>query len=179
MKQVIDTNVLLIANGIHQDISPECQIECISQLQKAQKNVTVIDDGFRILSEYKNKTHPNQPKGPGDVFLKWLLQNKSKVSKVETVTITETTKDFFVEFPDHDLQSAFDPPDRKFVAVASAHPDKPPILQAADCKWLNWWEQLAEHAVHVDFICPGDAQRFYSKKFPNQVIPPLPGKTNG
>lgn len=53
MKAVIDTNVLLVANGLHGDISPDCVIQCINSLLALQeRGVIVIDDGFRILGEY-------------------------------------------------------------------------------------------------------------------------------
>ena len=98
---VIDTNVLLIANGSHQDVSPSCRAECITRLLAHQKSgVVVIDDAFRILKEYQHKTKPNQPKGVGDVFLKWLLQNAANGKRVHRVAIIETASDEFAEFPD-------------------------------------------------------------------------------
>lgn len=172
---VIDTNVLLVANGSHSDVSLECRLECIARLRARQNaGVVVIDDAHRILSEYGNKTQPNQPKGVGDVFLKWLLQNQANTSRVHRVSINETAVESFAEFPDAQLQSAFDAPDRKFVAVSHAHPGKPPIWQAADCKWLAWWQPLAPHGVAVDFLCPIDACTFFQKKFPGQSVPTLP-----
>lgn len=172
---VIDTNVLLVANGSHADISPLCRKACIERLLRHQASgVVVIDDGYRILREYQNKTRPNQPKGVGDAFLKWLLQRTSNPDRVHRVTLTETAVDVFEEFPDPPLQPAFDPPDRKFAAVANVHPDNPPIWQAADCKWLNWWMPLLAKGVRVDFLCPEDAIRFYGNKFPGQTTPQLP-----
>jgi hypothetical protein len=172
---VIDTNVLLVANGSHDDVSDACRKTCVERLQAQQRSgVTVIDDGFRILSEYQNKTYPNQPKGVGDAFLKWLLQNQGNKSRVHKVAITETAENEFAEFPDAELQARFDAPDRKFVAVAHTHTDKPPIWQAADCKWLDCWPALADKGVNVEFVCADDVQRFYAKKFPKQAVPDLP-----
>lgn len=174
-KAVIDTNVLLVANGAHKDVSPQCVVECVKNLEAIKNSgVVVIDDAYRILSEYQHKTSPNQPKGVGDVFLKWLLQNKGNASRVDLVPITETAEDEFDEFPDPDLQPRFDAPDRKFATVANAHPEHPPIWQAADCKWLDWWPQLAAHGVNVKFLCPDDVCQFYRRKFPNQPVPALP-----
>jgi hypothetical protein len=175
MKQVIDTNVLLVANGKHDDASPDCTAECIRLLKQAQQHITVIDDGFRIISEYLHKTHPNQPKGSGDAFQKWLLQNRCNSSYVDTVKITEKHTDMFEEFHDQELQDLFDAPDRKFIAVASAHPDSPRILQATDCKWLDWWQRLADLHVHIKFVCPDDICRFYVRKFPDSPPPSVPG----
>jgi ABC-type ATPase involved in cell division len=44
MKAVIDTNVLLIANEQHEEVSPECVAECVRHLRAMQASgVTVID----------------------------------------------------------------------------------------------------------------------------------------
>src|SRR5690554_1628704 len=175
LKAVIDTNVLLVANQQHEDISLECVAACIERLQSIQNSgVVVLDDNFYILSEYQNKTRLNPPKGVGDVFLKWLLRHLGNPERVEMVSVTPTDRQCFVEFPDAELQTEFDPPDRVFPAVANAHPDKPPIWQAADCKWLNWWPALQEKHIQVEFLCPQDAQRFYSNKFPEQPLATLP-----
>lgn len=176
-KVVIDTNVLLVANSLHQDVSSDCIAECIKRLTTIQESgVIVIDDEYRILGEYGNKTKVTPPKGVGDVFLKWLLRQAGNPKFVEVVSLTETEKDCFVEFPDSQLEPLFDAPDRKFVAVAHAHTDRPTILQAADCKWLDWWPSLAQHGIQVDFICPDDACRFYKRKFPHKQFPLLPGE---
>jgi hypothetical protein len=175
MRAVIDTNVLLVANGQHADVSPECVVECVRRLQAMERaGITVIDDGFRILSEYKHKTSLNPPKGVGDVFLKWLLRQAGNPARVEQISLSELAENEFAEFPDAALQSAFDAPDRKFAAVAHAHPDKPPIWQAADCKWLDWWPALRASGIRVEFLCPNDACGFYRKKFPYKPMPELP-----
>ncbi|QEY59200.1 hypothetical protein FXF61_08485 [Pseudomonas sp. C27(2019)] len=175
LKVVIDTNVLLVANQQHSDVSAECVAHCIERLQALQSTgVVVIDDGFIILAEYQNKTRINPPRGVGDVFLKWLLRNMGNAQRVEMVSVTQTAIDCYAEFPDQALQAEFDPPDRIFPAVANAHPDKPIIWQAADCKWIDWWPTLAEHAIKVEFLCAADAQRFYKIKFPRQRHVPAP-----
>ncbi|NLC34863.1 MAG: hypothetical protein GX772_00155 [Alcaligenaceae bacterium] len=178
MKAVIDTNVLLVANRQHADISEECAQSCVDRLQAMQAHgITVIDDAYHILGEYQHKTSISPPKGVGDVFLKWLLRNAGNPMHVEMVSITETEPEHFAEFPCDDLQQRFDAPDRKFPATAHAHPEKPPIWQAADCKWLDWWPTLAEYGVQVEFLCPADARGFYRNKFPKQPIPAAPAAT--
>jgi hypothetical protein len=175
MRAVIDTNVLLVANGQHADVSEDCVIKCVQRLQTMQNSgITVIDDGYRILGEYQHKTRLNPPKGVGDVFLKWLLRETGKQKRVELVSLTETAENCFAEFPDPALELNFDAPDRKFAAVAHAHPDKPPIWQTADCKWLDWWSPLQAKRVRVEFLCPDDACGFYRNKFPNKPLPALP-----
>ena len=59
MHVVVDTNVILVANGTHADASPDCVIECIDRLERLMRTgKVVIDDAHRILNEYQNKTTP-------------------------------------------------------------------------------------------------------------------------
>ncbi len=175
MRAVIDTNVLLVANRQHAHASEDCVTECVQRLQAmAKTGVTVIDDGHLILGEYQNKTSPNRAKGAGDVFLKWLLRQTGNHTRVEQVSLTKLADNEFAEFPDATLQPAFDAPDRKFAAVAHAHPGKPSVWQAVDCKWLDWWPALQAKGVRVEFICPEDVCGFYRNKFPGKPLPALP-----
>jgi hypothetical protein len=174
VKAVIDTNVLLVANEQHDGASPDCVIKCVQQLLKLQKSgVAVIDDEYRILSEYQKKARSKRSNRVGDKFLKWLLQSQYS-SRVEQVALSETALDCFAEFPDPHLEPRFDPPDRKFAAVANAHPDHPPIWQAVDSKWLDWWGALKARGIEVVFLCPDDICGFYTKKFPGRPVPMLP-----
>lgn len=175
MRVILDTNVLLVANHKHQDASEECIEVCVEALNDVKSSgKVVIDDQYLLLEEYQHKTNSKSPKGVGDVFLKWLLQNQANSEKVVKVPVTSLAGDRFEEFPDNELQERFDPPDRKFIAVAAADEGRSTILQAADCKWLDWWQTLSQHKIKVDFICPDDVCRFYDKKFPDKARPELP-----
>lgn len=175
MKAVIDTNVLLVANGDHDEISDKCKKECIDRLNAIMGSGTVVIDGGRhLLGEYSNKISSNRQKGVGDAFLKWLHQNRSQKPKVEQVSLDKFGDDQSKEFLISDLPPDFDHSDRKFVAVANAHAEKPPIWQAADCKWLDWWRPLKAKGIVVDFLCRGDVCRFYRRKFPSKPAPALP-----
>lgn len=172
---VVDTNVILVANNAHEGVSPECVLECVNRLTQLMGNGSIaIDDAYRIVREYQHKTNPRRGKGVGDVFLKWVLSRLGDTARVQQVTLTELSANRFAEFPCSTLEKEFDPPDRMFVAVAHAHPAKPDILQAADSKWLDWWPDLATFGVRVEFLCPDDICRFYKKKFPKKPVPKLP-----
>lgn len=165
MLWVVDTNLLLIARGRHEDISAACINACIQQLVEIQRKGRVaLDDDYQILGEYLNKTDPKGGKDPGQVFLKWLLRNRNNPKCCYLVRITEHPKRGFESFPDDPALAAFDPADRKFVAVAAACPEKPPILQAADSKWWDWAKALKHHGLKVEFLCPEDIARFRARK---------------
>lgn len=173
---VIDTNVLLVASQRHDGVSPQCVDTCIERLKRVrERERIVIDNAYRILSEYQNKLDANKGKRFGEAFLKWLLQNQANSKHVVKVKLTERAQNDYAEFPnDQELATLFDPPDRKFVAVAHVHPNKPPVLQATDSKWLRWLERLQAHGVRVEFVCPQDICRFFETKFPDDPVPPLP-----
>ena len=164
--KVIDTNVILVANGQHLDVSLACVSNCALTLQSIMKSgKLVLDDGFQILLEYQNKTQPKKGNRPGDAFVKWALNNQRNKKHVEQVTLLDNTERGFDSFPDDPELTNFDAPDRKFVAASGAHPKKPPISQAADSKWLDWAPALKRHGIEVNFLCPTDIQKFHKKKF--------------
>jgi hypothetical protein len=162
---VVDTNVILVANGQHQDISPQCTATCALKLQSIiNGGKLALDDCFLILTEYQKKTTPRSGSRPGDAFVKWALQNNANVDRVECVSLKDHATRGFEDFPDDPALARFDPSDRIFVAASRAHPDKPPILQAADSKWLSWASALAHRGVVVEFLCPDDIERFNASK---------------
>lgn len=163
---VVDTNVILVANQQHAGVSRSCIAACAEKLQQIKKTgCLVIDDGFRILHEYLNKTSPHQGKRAGDLFVKWALQNRSTPTNCIGVTLTESLDSAsFAEFPSDEGLKEFDRSDRVFVAAARACAENPPILQATDSKWKLWQEALKRHGVTVHFICPDEIARFLTRK---------------
>ncbi|TAG11457.1 MAG: hypothetical protein EAZ42_00755 [Verrucomicrobia bacterium] len=125
-----------------------------------------LDAGFEVLSEYQNKTQPVQAKRPGDVFVKWALQNRSNASRCDQISLDAHSQRKYQAFPDDSRLAAFDESDRKFVAIAAAHQSRPRILQATDSKWLAWCGALKEHGLTVEFLCDQDIKRFHKQKNP-------------
>lgn len=155
---LIDTNTAVTANRKSPQASPECILECTRRLKKlTDEDQLVVDDHWRIIGEYqKNLRSEGQP-GIGDAFLKWVLNNL-RTGRVEYTTITPLGEDqySFKEFPADPRLKDFDPADRKFVAVAKAHPEHPPIINAVDTDWWYFRAALEENDVSVEFLCPND-----------------------
>lgn len=161
---VIDTNVLLVAEGIS-DFSRGCAAKCGSLLRTIQKDqIVVLDEGREILTEYgkKLKERGGQP-GPGFQFWKWLINRESHTS-CQTVALTKHAVRGYEEFPDHDGLSEFDHSDRKFVAVSAAHPARPEIIQAGDSKWIGWKYALNECGIRLNLPCEAELQAKWEAK---------------
>jgi len=167
MELVVDTNVPVVANGRSEQASPECVSKCAVRLSQLMcKGKLVLDDGRRILREYMaNLRSVGQP-GPGDAFLKWVLTNYSNPERCNSVRITpkDSSETDFEQFPPSTALVDFDKTDRKFVAVALAHPARPPILQAVDTEWWKMRESLADAGVTVDFLCEKDIRAILQRK---------------
>lgn len=166
---VIDTNVLLVANGLSPQMSDRCRLACMTRLEQAKySEMVVVDRQFLILGEYLHKLNPNlRPPGPGDAFVRHLLQNIANAPHVAQVELTplNSERTDFHEFPsDEPLRIAFDPADRKFVAASNAHPEKPPIVEAADSKWLGWEERLSTHGIRLEMPCRPELEEIRRKK---------------
>ncbi len=162
MYAVVDTNVLVVANDQkpHPDSdqkphpgSPQCVVNCVKRLKDIQTSeVLVLDDLRLIISEYsRNALVKGQ--GVGDRFLKWVLQNQADQRHCCCVTITPDNGSF-KEFPTNPELEKFDLSDRKFVAVALTHPERPPIYNAVDSDWHIFQDALQAAGVHVEFLCP-------------------------
>jgi len=155
MKAVIDTNVLIAANGRDcPQVTPQCQFSAIKYLETFQKEgMVIVDDKWLILKEYQNKVNPKGQPGIGDAFLKWILTNQANPKRCQKITITPKDGSF-QEFPDDASLTKFDPSDRKFVAVALKSPDRPPIINAVDPDWAECYEALTQLGLTIEFLCP-------------------------
>jgi len=164
--RVVDTNVLVTANH-RNGSSYACASKCAQALLRIRASGSVvIDDLDRILSEYQRYcSHSGQP-GVGDYFFRWVYDNLGQEELVCRVTLSPRgDSGDFAEFPGHLGLAKFDLNDKKFVAVANAHQDRPPILQASDTKWWGWKDALLECGITVEFLCPDEIQAAFNRKF--------------
>ncbi len=162
MMVVVDTNVAVVANKGAPQASSNCVRTCARKLRQiTHGNVKlVLDDRWMILREYLQNLR-SKGDGVGDRFLAWSLRNRTNPEQCELVSITPVAnlENEFEEFPKDPELENFDPADRKFVAVALAHPEKPPILEAVDKQWWQLRDALHRNGVTVEFICEADIQR--------------------
>ena len=168
MMVVVDTDVAVVANRRSEQASADCVRMCVQRLERITKETDqlVLDDQWRIIREYQNNLRSEGQPGVGDAFLKWVLTNWKNPKRCQLVTITQVgnNETDFREFPSDPALKGFDRSDRKFVAVALAHSQHPPILQAVDSKWWKVKEALERNSVKVEFLCPHDMQRLQTSK---------------
>ena len=147
---VVDSNVAVVANGRDTHASEDCQLTCISELERVVKRCRVaIDTGDFIFAEYRNHLHFSGRPGTGDMFFKFLFNNRYDPKRVFRVTINPSGEDRgFAELPPNRL----DPSDRKFLAVAAVA--QAPILNATDSDWKENSDLLDRLGVDVIQLCP-------------------------
>ena len=162
MMVIVDTNVAVVANGEWGEDFKDCEESCIDRLERIMRGEMklVLDADWMILGEYSRNLH-SRGVDVGDRFLVWCLRNRTNPERCELVSITpiEGSETEFKEFPDDPALRKFDPDDRKFIAVAVAHCEQPPILQAVDSQWWDFRDALGENEVQVEFICEDDIHR--------------------
>jgi hypothetical protein len=152
----MDTNVAIVANGKTPQAGNQCVSTCISTLLDLREHHRLLLDAEGlILEEYRRHLSPAGQPGPGDAFFKWLWSNQSNPEYCRQVSIgPEVDGRGFQEFPDNPDLEGFDRSDRKFVALAIASEESPPILNAADTDWWEYREALSRNGVEVRFLCP-------------------------
>ena len=147
---VVDCNVAVVANGrnIHTDV--DCQLACISELDRVvTRGRVAIDSGDLIFAEYQNHLNFSGGPGTGDMFFKHLFNSRYDPKRVLRVTINPSGEDQgFAGLPPNQL----DPSDRKFLAVAVVA--RAPILNATDSDWKENGDLMDRLSVKVIQLCP-------------------------
>ena len=162
MMVVVDTNVVVVANGRSEQASADCVEICGERLEEIMHGEVklVLDNRWIILGEYMQNLRSSGV-DVGDRFLGWILVNKDERCDLVSITPVNGSENEFEEFPDDLALDNFDPDDRKFIAVAVAHPEKPPILQAVDSQWWDFRNAFRRNGIIVEFICEEDIQRLH------------------
>ena len=165
---VVDTNVAVTADH-RATAGPDCIRACVSALQDimAGNKKLVLDEAGEIVSEYRDNLYSQNQPNIGMVFLRWIWTNQYNANHCSRVRINIKLHSGgdYEEFPPHGGLRDFDFADRKFVAVAIAHEDKPMILEATDTKWWGWKDALLECGVRVKFLCEKEIAANFLRKF--------------
>ena len=167
---IIDTNVMVVANGVNASpqTTQKCVLLCRARLAEILRGAEMIllDDKKRMIQEYKNNLN-EKGRRYGDRFWQELVRRiwnpkhyPEKVIRVHLTPLAGNGTDF-AEFPnDDETLRLFHKKDRKFVAVALAYQrdagQTSAILKAKDSGWEEFRAALIAHSVRVDSICEED-----------------------
>lgn len=152
---VVDTNVLIVANGRNTNTTLQCRLNCIDKLTLILSNDRILIDNLGLIfAEYKNYMCFSGQPGVGDQFFKWLHENQAVTDRCLKINITPLNgNNDFEEFPNSEDLNEFDRNDRKFVAVAIASQKSPPILNAVDSDWWDFQNALEAESIVIEFLC--------------------------
>ncbi len=150
---VIDSNVLIVANGKSEQANDACVEKCIDVLLEVRGATSLaLDESGEILVEYSRYcSHSGQP-GVGDEFFRWAFNNQ--YTACYRVLLTPHEDRVYQEFPDTSGLEEFDRSDRKFVATALGCTPTATICNAVDSDYAQFKLALADAGVPVAELCP-------------------------
>lgn len=160
MRYIIDTNVPLKAADIYSEdrLDAQCSLACLNFIKKVMDSddiVVVLDANSEILREYKNNLNTCEQNTVATQFFQWICKHLTlhQNSQVELQYLTVTGDREYDEFPRTSKLDGFDVSDRKFIALANAHPEHPAIVEGADSLWWGFKDALEELGIHIYFLC--------------------------
>ena len=156
---VVDTNVVIAANGRQTHADPQCRLACIDKLTEiVERELVVIDDldgKSSIIEEYSRHANWAGSPGVGDMFFKHVFNNQHVKKHVLRFFVTPLKDENrgFEELP----PNSFDQSDRKFLAVAVVA--KATVLNATDSDWEEHGDLMKKLKAKVIQLCPQHATK--------------------
>jgi hypothetical protein len=152
-RAVVDTNVLIVANGKADHASCDCVMNSVDFLDHARRNaIVVLDAAAAIFDEYERYCSYRGQPGVGDRFFLHLHRSRADVGRVQFVDIHPDGNGSYDEVPT--LLSKFDPSDQKFIAAVVADQRRSVIVNCVDSDWAEASAELDESGVQVFELCP-------------------------
>jgi hypothetical protein len=151
---VIDTNVLAVAEGMHDRASDECRLACVQLARRVGDGLRVgVDSNDAILREYLGTLQSGRTAGIGAklAISLWRRRYDSRVCHQIAITPLDDPAGSYEEVP-NPLRD-FDVDDQKFLAVAGAEGTVPPLFQALDEEWWRRRVELGANGLDIQFLC--------------------------
>lgn len=164
---VVDTNVLVVANGGSDAVSHGCRLATVQKLSDVSEcQSLILDSGGEIFREYGRHCSRSGQPGVGDEFFRWAHENQGWLQRV---AVTPDANRGFQEFPTDPALATFDRADRVFVAVSiTAASDNPPvpnqIVNAVDSDYSHHQRALSRVGVHVVELCASELKQQNSSR---------------
>jgi hypothetical protein len=158
VRSVVDTNVLVVANGRADHVDERCELRCVDELARlAREAIVCVDDKGLIIREYAQRTGNGGQAGPGTIFYKQIWQKMGDPNRVRLVPV-EPLDPEGRDFSDPILPSNNLKKDAKFLAVAVK--DSAIIVNAADSDWSEHSDLTDSLGVDVRQLCPNHSTRY-------------------
>lgn len=149
---VVDTNVLVAANGRGTHVEIGCQLRCVEELARlTDQEVVCVDDKRLILNEYQRRSTSRGQKGPGTAFYIHIHQHMYNANRVRCVPVEPVDAEGR-GFSDPVLPANNLKKDAKFLAVAVKA--NATIVNAADSDWDEHRDLTDRLGVRVRQLCP-------------------------
>ena len=161
-KWVVDTNVMVVANGRHDSkqrpVSPGCREASVKFLMNLinENNCVLVDSAGEVLTEYQRYLNPCGQPGTGDRLL-YELRNNCRRIKMVDLPVDENGE--YADLHPDIIASAFDRSDRKFVALALQK--DAPVANSVDSDWVDHFALLTRCGVKVKLICGQNQADWY------------------
>ncbi len=160
MKYIVDTNVPKKASDMNvtSAIELKCAIAClgfVKDMMESSSFILVLDANSEILKEYLRVCSTGGQDNVASLFLNWVQRNLTlrAGSQIELQLITKHPDRGYEEFPDSPALEGFDVADKKFIALANAHAEHPPIIEGSDSLWWKFRSPLKDCGIEVVFLC--------------------------
>ncbi len=153
---IIDTNVLVVANGRSEQASLECEMHSINRLERiiaTKDEIVLLDENREIMDEYQKHCHYSGQPGVGDMFFKFLYNHEYGTQKCRIINIKQSDGGEYVDFPQDSNLANFDRSDRKFVALSRACQCDAVIINSVDSDWLEFSDALRRNGIIIDNLC--------------------------
>ena len=166
-KVILDTNVpteAAMAPDLCQRSKLVIQGKCMEYIYGLIKGKTklVLDADYEIIGEYRRNI--DKSSNMGILFLKWLDQYLGTISMDDLLKLEKNAEGEYIFFPLDENTKDFDPSDRKFIALANLHPQKPPVVEGTDGKWWGYVSAFKKYGIRIHFLDEEYAQMIYTKK---------------
>lgn len=172
MKYIVDTNVPRKAadTASHDKLDAQCALAClnfISQIMDSSGSIIVLDSAGEIFREYRNNLSICGQDTVATIFFNWICRNLTarENSLVEQYPLTVTGDREYAEFPWSPNLAGFDISDRKFIALANAHPEHPEIVEGTDSLWWGFRDVLKDSGIHICFLCEDYVKTKYEETY--------------
>lgn len=172
IKVILDANVPAKA-AVSPAFCPESDLQiqekCMSYIENLvneKDSKLVLDIGYEIMTEYRNNVCKDS--NMGKIFFRWLYDYYSRIDNNDHIKLEKNDNGQYKDYPYYDDTKDFDESDKKYIALANAHSEKPPIIEATDGKWMGYESVFLRYDISIEFLDRNYAQRVYEKKIINK-----------